>query len=76
MAAKDYLKGVMNGKTTMPTKAWKAKQAKLISEQKTLIQRYLSRKEEVKKPGKSERAFAVSCGRNSPAGRRMWNDNG
>ena len=28
-AAKDYLKGVMNGKTTIPTKAWKAEYAKI-----------------------------------------------
>ncbi|MDE6873198.1 MAG: hypothetical protein K2P87_01880 [Lachnospiraceae bacterium] len=28
-AAKDYLKGVMYGKTTIPTKAWKTEYAKL-----------------------------------------------
>lgn len=48
MAAKDYLKGVMNGKTTIPTKAWKTEYAKLTAEKKTLNQRYLALKEEVK----------------------------
>ncbi len=48
MAAKDYLKGVMNGKTTIPTKAWKTEYAKLAAEKKTLNQRYLALKEEVK----------------------------
>ena len=47
-AAKDYLKGVMNGKTTIPTKAWKTEYAKLTAERKTLNQRYLALKGEVK----------------------------
>ncbi len=47
-AAKDYLKGVMNGKTTIPTKTWKTEYAKLTAERKTLNQRYLALKEEVK----------------------------
>ncbi len=47
-AAKDYLKGVMNGKITIPTKVWKAEYAKLTAERKTLNQRYLALKEEVK----------------------------
>lgn len=47
-AAKDYLKGVMNGKTTIPTKAWKTEYAKLTAEKKILNQRYLALKEEVK----------------------------
>lgn len=47
-AANNYLKGVMNGKTTLPTKAWKEEYAKLTAEQKTLNQRYLSLKNEVK----------------------------
>ena len=46
--AKDYLKGVMNGKTTIPTKAWKEEYTKLTAERKTLNQRYLALKEEVK----------------------------
>ncbi len=40
--AKDYLKGVMNGKTTIPTKAWKEEYTKLTAERKTLNQRYLA----------------------------------
>lgn len=47
-AAHSYLKGVMNGKTTLPTKAWKAEYAKLTAEQKTLNQRYLALKNDVK----------------------------
>ena len=47
-AAKDYLKGVMNGKTTLPTKAWKTEYAALTAERKVLNQRYVSLKDEVK----------------------------
>ena len=50
--AKDYLKGVMNGKTTIPTKAWKEEYTKLTAERKTLNQRYLALKEEVKEAEK------------------------
>jgi len=41
-AARDYLKGVMNGKTTIPTKAWKAEYAKLTTARNALNQRYLA----------------------------------
>lgn len=44
-AAKDYLKGVMNGKTTIPTKTWKEEYSKLTAERKTLNQRYIALKE-------------------------------
>lgn len=47
-AAQKYLKGVMNGKTTLPTKAWNTEYAKLIDEQKRLNQRYVALKKEVK----------------------------
>lgn len=47
-AAHSYLKGVLNGKTTLPTKAWKAERDKLTAERKTLNQQYLSLKDEVK----------------------------
>lgn len=47
-AAKDYLKGVMNGKTTLPTKAWKTEYAKLTAERNSLNQRYVALKDEVK----------------------------
>ena len=40
--AKDYLKGVMNGKTTIPTKTWEEEYTKLTAERKTLNQRYLA----------------------------------
>ena len=49
---KDYLKGVMNGKTTIPVKAWKTEYAKLPNQWKTLNQRYLELKEEVKEAEK------------------------
>lgn len=47
-AVHSYLKEVMNGKTTLPAKAWKAEYAKLTGERKTLNQRYLALKDEVK----------------------------
>ena len=50
--AKDYLEGVMNGKTTIPTKTWKEEYTKLTAERKTLNQRYLALKEEVKEAEK------------------------
>lgn len=48
MAAKNYLHDVMNGKTTIPTKAWKDEYAKLTNQRKKLNQRYLALKDEVK----------------------------
>ncbi len=51
-AAKDYLKGVMNGKTTIPIKAWKEEYTKLTAERKKLNQRYLALKKEVKEAEK------------------------
>ena len=75
--AKDYLKGVMNGKTTIPTKAWKEEYTKLTAERKPSISGILHWKRKWKKPKKSERAFTVSCGRNnSPTESRIWSDNG
>ncbi len=78
-AAKDYLKGVMNDKTTIPTKAWKIEYAMLTAERKTLHQRYLALKEEVKEAEKTRKAFTVSYGRNSGnynrTRRRIWRDN-
>ena len=47
-AAKNYFHDVMNGKTTLPTKAWKDEYAKLTAERKTLNQRYPVFKDEVK----------------------------
>ena len=38
----------MNGKTTIPTKAWKTEYAALTAERKTLNQRYVALKYEVK----------------------------
>lgn len=47
-AASHYLKGVMNGNTTLPTKAWKAEHAKLSAGRNGLNQRYVSLRDEVK----------------------------
>ena len=47
-AASKYLKGVMNGKTTLPTKAWKAERVKLTAERKQLDRDYYTLKDEVK----------------------------
>ena len=47
-AANNYLKGVMNGKTTLPTRAWKAEYAELTDKRKILNQRYVTLKNEVR----------------------------
>ncbi len=47
-AAARYLEGVMNGRTTLPTKAWKAERDKLKAERKQLSYRYDKLKNEVK----------------------------
>jgi len=47
-AAGKYLKGVMNGKTTLPTKAWRAECDKLTAERNRLNGEYVSLKDEVK----------------------------
>ena len=43
-----YLKGVMNGKTALPIRAWKAEHAELTTEKRRLYQRYNSLKDEVR----------------------------
>lgn len=47
-AAARYLDGVMNGRTTLPTKAWKAERDKLKAERQQLSYRYDKLKNEVK----------------------------
>lgn len=47
-SAEQYLKKVMNGRTTIPTKAWKAEAASLASEKKKLYPVYFQMKEEVR----------------------------
>ena len=47
-AAARYLDGVMNGRTTLPTKAWKAERDKLRAERQQLSHRYDKLKNEVK----------------------------
>ncbi len=39
---------MLNGRTSIPTKTWKAEYAKLTAERKTLNQRYLVLQDEVK----------------------------
>jgi hypothetical protein len=48
MAAGKYFNGVMNGRTTLPTKAWKSEYSKLTAERQMLNQRYVSLKDEVR----------------------------
>ena len=45
---KNYLKGVMNGKTTLPTKTWRAEHVKLTAERKQLVRDYADLKNEVR----------------------------
>jgi len=47
-SAERYLKGVMNGKTTLPVKSWKAERDKLANEKSRLTQEYTSLKEETR----------------------------
>lgn len=47
-AAKKYLKDIMNGKTTLPTKTWKSEYSKLTAERNGLNQRYVALKDEVR----------------------------
>ena len=47
-ASTNYLKGVMNGKTTLPTKAWKTEYADLTAKREMLNQRYVALKDEVR----------------------------
>lgn len=49
MAARSYPKDVLNGRTSIPAKPWKAEYAKLAAEWKTRNQRYLTLKKKVKK---------------------------
>lgn len=46
--AETYLRGVMNGRTTIPTAAWKKEAAQLNAERQTLYAEYTRLKEEVK----------------------------
>ena len=78
-AARDYLKGVMNGKTAPPVKAWKAEYAKLTAERKTLNQRYLALIEEVKEVEQIRKSvysiLRQEQQEQQPTGYRIWSDN-
>lgn len=47
-SAEQYLKKVMNGRTTIPAKAWKAEAASLASEKEKLYAEYTQLKAEVR----------------------------
>ena len=47
-AANTYVKNVMNGRTALPTKAWKTEYADLTNKRQILNQRYVALKGEVK----------------------------
>ena len=55
-SASRYLKEVMNGKTTLPVKAWRAEHVKLTAEKKILNQDYALMKDEVRKVESVRRA--------------------
>jgi len=57
-AAERYLKGVMNGKTSIPTKAWKAEREKLTVTKNRLNHEYVSLKSEVDDVYKIQRSVA------------------
>jgi len=46
-AAERYLKGVMNGRTALPIKAWKMEREALLAEKKELSKSYVSMKDEL-----------------------------
>ena len=54
-AAERYLNAVMNGKTSIPLKAWKAERDKLNGEKKELNRQYYALKDEVKEVGQIRR---------------------
>ncbi len=56
-SANNYFQAVMNGKTTLPTKAWKSEYATLTSERSKLNQRYVSLKEEVREAEKIRKSI-------------------
>jgi len=47
-SAERYLKGVMNGKTTLPIKAWRSERDKLAAEKNRLTKEYTLLKEEIR----------------------------
>ena len=52
----------MNGKTTIPTKEWKAEYAKLTAERETLNRRYLALKGEVKEAEQIRKSdYSILC---------------
>ena len=55
-AAHSYLKDVLNGRTGIPAKAWKAERDKLTADRKTLNLRYVKLKDEVKEAEKIRRS--------------------
>ena len=54
-SAKSYLTAHMNGKTTIPTKSWKAEREKLIAEKQSLTRDYYALKNEVAEAEKIRR---------------------
>lgn len=67
----------MNGKTTIPTKAWKTEYVKLTNQRKALNQRYLELKEEVKEAEQIRKSVysILRQEQREHAPRRTWNGN-
>ncbi|MCL2250232.1 MAG: hypothetical protein FWC13_13325, partial [Oscillospiraceae bacterium] len=53
--AHKYLTGVLNGRTSIPAKAWKAEREKLMSERLGLCDKYFSLKDDVRSMEKLHR---------------------
>jgi len=64
--AKQYLDGVMNGRTTIPIKAWLAERDKLSAEKFTLSDKYYRLKEEVRAVEVLRRGAENIMGANAP----------
>ena len=63
-AAERYLNAVMNGKTSIPLKSWKAERDKLNGGKKELTRQYYALKDEVKEVANPQECLPYLEGRN------------
>jgi len=59
--AHKYLTGVLNGRTSIPAKDWKAEREKLLSERYGLCDKYFSLKDDVRSIEKLKRGMVGFC---------------
>ena len=77
-AAGRYLDGVMNGRTSIPLKAWKAEQEKLTAERKELSRRIRynkfrkKKRHGLQKSGRMKLRHAILKGDNKPCPKRLY----